>query len=148
MYKVILTVLVIVVLAFGYSVLKDTIISPGEANVESAYDAIVEVQNSVKDTAGDMADMIGRESAFENEAPDGLASKLWQWARSLMMWLSTFGIVAVLKNDLIEHGTMRVLAEAGEEINVCPSCGEECEKEFCEVCIAEAEMDSMHYGGR
>jgi len=83
MYKVILTVLVIAILIVGYIVFKDVEFVSGEANVESAYDAITQVQDSVKDTAAAVADTIGREGGSEYEAPEGLASKLWTWAEAL-----------------------------------------------------------------
>ena len=88
MYKLILTVLVIAILIAGYIVFQDTDFVPGQVNAEDALDVIVQVQDNVKDTAGDIADMIGRESTFEYDAPEGLASKVWEWARSLNTWLS------------------------------------------------------------
>lgn len=87
MYKLILTVLVGAILIVGYIVFQDVSVTPGEANVEQAYDVITQVQDSVKDTAGDMADAIGRESTAEYDTPEGLASKLWTWAEALMQVL-------------------------------------------------------------
>jgi predicted amidophosphoribosyltransferase len=62
--------------------------------------------------------------------------------------------MTILSRDLIEPGTMRVLAEAGQEydnIKVCPECGEEFEpvddEDFCEVCMAYGNIESMDYGG-
>ena len=89
MYKAILTVLVIAILIVGYIVFKDAEFTPGQANIESAYDAITQVQDGVKDTAGDMADAIGRESISDYDAPEGLASKLWKWAKTLMQALGS-----------------------------------------------------------
>jgi uncharacterized membrane protein YvbJ len=36
-----------------------------------------------------------------------------------------------------------------EEIKVCPECGEEHEEDgdFCEICEAYGELESMDYGG-
>ena len=83
MYKLILTVLIVAILAFGYSILKDADINPGQVNTKSAYAAITQVQDSVKDAAESVADFVGQDDIAEYEGFEGLASKFWTWAQEL-----------------------------------------------------------------
>ena len=101
MWKIVLLVLVVSIVAFGFWTFSqvDVEFIPGQSNAEDALDVIVQVQDSVKDAAGDMADTVGRDSIFDYDAPEGLASKLWKWAKSLMSLLGTGIVLSVSQFD-------------------------------------------------